>query len=95
MTRGPRACEHRHLFFELRGKYHHLNLATLRLLQETRKLSSGKISARYVLMQVRYSRLQLLFAYQGPHTVQLERADIIRSQREIKKIFDPEYAPFH
>ena len=27
--------------------------------------------------------------------VQLERADIIRSQREIKEIFDPEYAPFH
>ena len=27
--------------------------------------------------------------------VQLERADIIRSQREIKEIFDPENAPFH
>ena len=26
--------------------------------------------------------------------VQLERADIIRSQREIKEIFDPENAPF-
>ena len=27
--------------------------------------------------------------------VQLERADTIRSQREIKEIFDPENAPFH
>ena len=27
--------------------------------------------------------------------VQLERADIIRSQHDIKEIFDPEYAPFH
>ena len=48
-----------------------LELATLRLLQETKKLSSGKISARYVLMQVSYSRLQLLFADQGPHTLQV------------------------
>ena len=27
--------------------------------------------------------------------VQLERADIIHSQRETKTIFDPENAPFH
>ena len=27
--------------------------------------------------------------------VQVERADIIHSQREIKEIFDPENSPFH
>ena len=27
--------------------------------------------------------------------VQLERADIIHSQREIKEILDPENSPFH
>ena len=31
----------------------------------------------------------------GLPMVQLERADIIHSQRDIKEIFDPESSPFH
>ena len=54
-----------------------MELANLRLLQETKKLSSGKISAPYVLMQVRYSRLQLLFVAQGPYTVQIKTSQLL------------------
>ena len=38
----------------------------------------------------------ITFLYRTPQkfTLQLERADIIHSQREIKEIFDPENLPF-
>ena len=39
------------------------------LSQETKTLSSGKISAREVLNEVRYLRLPLFLADQGPHAV--------------------------
>ena len=53
-TKGSRL---RSLFFELQEKYFSLELANLILSEETKTLSSGKISVRGLLIQVRYSRL--------------------------------------
>ena len=82
MIRRPRtkfadegALDYVQLFFELQEKYFSLELANLMLSQETKTLSSGNISFRGVLIQVKYSRLSLFLAGYEHHTVLVERRE--------------------
>ena len=70
-TKGSRL---RSPFFKLQEKYISLELANLILTQEMKKLSSGKISVRGVLIQVRYLRLSFFLVDHGHHTVPLTQS---------------------
>ena len=79
MIRGPRPTFAdqgplaRLLFFKFQEEFVIWKVATLQLLLGTWKLSSGKILAHEVLIQVRYLKLQFYLADQWPHSVQTEK----------------------
>ena len=58
------------------------------IVRETHKLSRFQLGVKSFLTQLFYTEQTQKFT-------RTTRADIIRSQREIKDIFDPENAPFH
>ena len=72
----------------------HIRLAFQKLLQ-TPQTSRNYQNRSWLLLSIVFLYNFSLQNKRKSLRVQLERADIIHSQRDIKEIFDPESSPFH